>query len=107
MVFILVGVVDFGRLFMIRQTITNAAREGARIAILGDSSSTVTQKVQWYLQHAGLDTSKATISVSGTNNTTAQPVNVTVGYAAQSLVLKLVHAKSQISMTSTSAMLHE
>lgn len=38
------GVIDFGRLFNAQITVTQAAREGARLAALGNSVSTVTTR---------------------------------------------------------------
>jgi Flp pilus assembly protein TadG len=57
------GILDFGMLFWRFESVTNAAREGARVAILpGYSSTDVTNRVQQYLTNAGL-TATPTISV--------------------------------------------
>jgi hypothetical protein len=40
------GVIDFGRLLMNQVTLTNAVREGARLASVGGTSGEVTSRVQ-------------------------------------------------------------
>jgi Flp pilus assembly protein TadG len=54
------GILDFGLLFWRFESVTNAAREGARVAILpGYSSTDVTNRVQQYLTDAGLTATPA------------------------------------------------
>ena len=51
-----VGIIEFGRAFQTWQILTNAAREGARVAVLpGYSDSMVTARVQQYVQAGVLD----------------------------------------------------
>lgn len=60
---VVLGILDFGMLFWKFESVTNAAREGARIAILsGYSSTDVENRVNQYLTDAGL-TGTATITV--------------------------------------------
>ena len=50
-----VGIFEFGRLFQTWQVLTNAAREGARIAVLpGTASGDVQARVRQYLQDGQL-----------------------------------------------------
>lgn len=77
---VVLGIIEFGRMVMAQQVITNAAREGARIAVL-DSATTarVQARVGDYLAAAGL--SGATVSVSPNPPTTAgfgEPVSVRI-----------------------------
>jgi Flp pilus assembly protein TadG len=54
---LVLGIVDFGFLFQRLEVVTNAAREGARIAILGGSSYTsadVQDRVCDYLEQGGV-----------------------------------------------------
>ena len=54
---ILFGIIEYGYLFMVRQTLTNAAREGCRIAFLQTSTdpySEVTTRVDEVMNAAGL-----------------------------------------------------
>src|SRR5438093_1490490 len=54
LVFLMLGMVEYGRLVMVQQMLTNAAREGARVAIIdGASMSQVQSAVETYLaQHS-------------------------------------------------------
>src|SRR5262245_66498935 len=46
-----IGIIEFGRAFQTWQILTNAAREGARVAVLpGISDSMVTARIQEYIQ---------------------------------------------------------
>jgi len=61
---VVVGIMDFGFMFQRYEVVTNAAREGARIASLpGYVEADVTQRVQDYLTAGGL-TDTATISLT-------------------------------------------
>ncbi len=74
------GMIEFGRMVMVQQVLTNASREGARIAVLdGATTSDVTTAVQNYL--AGASVSGATITVTPNPPSSAgygEPVTVTV-----------------------------
>lgn len=53
---VLLGILDFGLLFQRYEVLTNAAREGARIAILpGYSEADAQNRVIQYLQASGLE----------------------------------------------------
>ena len=68
-----VGIIEFGRLYQTWQVMTNAAREGARIAVLPSlPSGGVDTRVRQYLQSGGLN-SDSTVGVNVT------PVNVSIG----------------------------
>ncbi|MGQ9576918.1 MAG: TadE/TadG family type IV pilus assembly protein [Thermoguttaceae bacterium] len=74
------GMIEFGRMVMVQQIITNAAREGARIGVLdGATTSDVTTAVTNYLQNASVQ--GATVSVTPSPPSSAgygEPVTVTV-----------------------------
>ena len=76
------GMVEFGRMVMIQQVITNASREGARKAVLdGASASNVQSSVVTYMSNGGVTiaTSNVTISPSDPSSATAgTPITVTV-----------------------------
>lgn len=77
---VVLGIIEFGRMAMVQQIITNAAREGARVGILDNSTqATVSAKVQQYLSAASLSSAKVKVvpdppSSAGFD----QPVTVTV-----------------------------
>ena len=82
------GMIEFGRMVMVQQVITNASREGARVAVLdgavrdgSQSSPGVIDSVERYLQNARIDPNDATITVDPYTPSSAgygEPVTVTV-----------------------------
>src|SRR5262245_64566831 len=73
-----VAIFEFGRAYQTWQVMTNAAREGARVAVLPGTaagSSVVDTRVRQYLQMGGLNsgptvgvaTTVATVSIGGGN----------------------------------------
>jgi len=84
-----IGIIEFGRAFQTWQVLTNAAREGARVAVLpGISDSMVTARVNEYIQAGALDASETpTISIQrnatisyGTGTATGSRVTVSYPY---------------------------
>jgi hypothetical protein len=60
---VVLGLVDFGRLFQRYEVVTNAAREGARVAILPEYDSTDAQhRVEQYITAGGLDPLLVTVT---------------------------------------------
>ena len=89
-----VGIFEFGRVFQTWQVLTNAAREGARIAVLpGTASGDVQARVRQYLQDGQLGGySSATINVDqaatiAVGAGTASASVVTVNYPYDFMVL--------------------
>lgn len=58
----LAGIVDFGMGLATSITVTNAAREGARLGVVNPSPSAITARVQSVA--SGLDTSRLTVSTT-------------------------------------------
>ncbi len=70
---VVLGIVEFGRAMMVGQMVNNAAREGARLAIVdGTANSDVTARVkQFLLQSANINGNDVTVNISvvpGTGN---------------------------------------
>lgn len=92
-----VSIFEFGRAYQYWQILTNAAREGARIAVLpGVTDEAVTSRIQAYLT-AGQLTEPASASVAidrnneisiGTGTTSAS--TITVSYPFEFMVLQPV-----------------
>ncbi len=62
---LILGILEFGRMVMVQQIITNAAREGARVAILpSTATATVTNQVDNYLTNGSISSAAATVTVS-------------------------------------------
>ena len=76
------GMIEFGRMIMVQQVITNATREGARMAVLDGSTTTaVRTTVKNYLQGATIPVQDDQITVSPDPPTSAgygEPVTVAV-----------------------------
>jgi Flp pilus assembly protein TadG len=85
---ILFGIIEYGWVFMVRQTLQTSAREGARIAILQTSTApytTALNRIAEVMQPTGL----TTYTVTMTHATSADPVetvNVTIPYNDVSLM---------------------
>jgi Flp pilus assembly protein TadG len=68
LLFLVAGIVDFGFLFQSYEVVTNAAREGARLAVLpGYTTADVQDRVTSYISSAGLP---------GAPTTTVTPVTI-------------------------------
>ncbi|HJU86474.1 MAG TPA: TadE/TadG family type IV pilus assembly protein [Gemmatimonadota bacterium] len=78
---VVIGIFEFGRAWNIDQVLTNAAREGARLAVIETSSEgDVTAAVETALTNASLDPSLAAISVEGVDDPYGFPATVQIQY---------------------------
>jgi Flp pilus assembly protein TadG len=87
--FVLVlGIIEFGRMVMVQQIITNAAREGARIAVLSNATtSQVTTAVTNYLSAGGVTGATTTVNPDPPSTATygsSVTVTVTVPFSSVS-----------------------
>lgn len=77
---LILGMIEFGRVLMVQQLITNASREGARRGVLdGATTSEITTSVKNYL--TGASVAGATVTVNPNPPSSAgfgEPVTVTV-----------------------------
>lgn len=122
--FVAVSIFEFGRAYQTYQIITNAAREGARIAVLPSTSNTdVQSRVQGYLRNGQLANANITTVNVVRNSTvsigtgTASASTVSVSYPFSFMVLNpvanlLVGGGSSLgaapfSMTATAQMRNE
>lgn len=123
---VVAGIVDFGFLFHRFETVTNAAREGARLASLPHyTDADVQERVRQYLDSSGLDRAASVVPVPmrstltltpgspGSPSSTVDVVTVDVFYPAQFSALgpliQLVggSSRSQIMLKGTSVMRRE
>ncbi len=76
----LFGTIEFGRLLMVEQCLTNAAREGARLAVLqGATSGQVISRINAYLDSCGIDGESITITPANPSGVDVdQPITITV-----------------------------
>jgi Flp pilus assembly protein TadG len=123
MLLVAIGIVEFGRAYQTWQVLTNAAREGARIAVLpGIDDATVTSRVQSYMSDGQLPNSATanititrnnTIAIGATGSATAS--RVTVDYPFTFMVLQPIAqlvdphstAGAPLTMTATALMRNE
>lgn len=117
-----VAIFEFGRAYQTWEVVTNAAREGARVAVLpGTTTSDVQNRVVAYLKSGQLPNyGNATVSVNPTTvsigATTAAASTVTVNYPFSFMVLNPVaqlvvsgsnNFGSSFSLTSSAQMRNE
>ena len=82
----LVGIVEFGRAWNLHQVLTDAAREGARKAVVHDPTITldsVNNVVKQAIATAGANPTSATITVTGLDDATGDPATVEVAMPYQ------------------------
>ena len=76
---LILGVFEYGRLLMDWNVLNNAAREGCRYALVNNTAATinsdVTQLVTNYMGGQDANFSGFSVTVSGTSNGVATPVN--------------------------------
>ncbi len=85
---ILLGIIEYGWVFMVRQTLQSAAREGCRLAALQTSSSpytNVTTRIDEVMAPTGLTTYVVTMTHATAGNP-VETVDIVVPYADVSLM---------------------
>jgi len=103
MLLVCVGILEFGRAYQTWQVVTNAAREGARVAILPEyPDDSVRARVETYLKNGGLPAAivdgantkilitPTTIPIDVAGATTASAARVVVEYPFEFMVLQPV-----------------
>ena len=78
-IFVLFGIMEFGRLWEMSNVMTSAAREGARVAAIAENSAEQARAAAQNILDAG-NVTDATVSVSGPNGASEVSVVVTVEY---------------------------
>jgi len=122
MLLVAAGIFEFGRAYQTWQIITNAAREGARIAVLpGTTDSMVTDRVRTYMSDGQLsDSAAATVAIQrdatiamGAGTATASRITVNYPFTFVMLqpISKLINPSSTlgapITMTVSALMRNE
>lgn len=109
---VVLGIVEFGRMMMVQEILTNAARVGARMAILtGSSTTSVTTEIESYLSTAkisGYNTPTFSPSSSSSwTSGTAITVTVSVPWSNVSWTGGFPINESGVTLTASSVMIHE
>ena len=109
---LILGIVEFGRAWNAKQILTDAAREGARLSVVGDPSITDTSQVnptiRTIIALAGLDSSTVTISYpdgfkTGTGNVTSVMVSLPFQFVVLHRLVQLVTSSNGTMVLSTTA----
>jgi Flp pilus assembly protein TadG len=103
MLLVCVGILEFGRAYQAWQVVTNASREGARVAVLpAYTDESAISRVKTYLKNGGLDATivdsdatkvlitATTIPVNEAGTVTASAAQVRVEYPFSFMVLQPV-----------------
>jgi Flp pilus assembly protein TadG len=78
-VILVFGMIEYGRMVMVQQVITNASREGARTAVLdGATTTSVQAAVTSYLTDAKISGGTANVNPSPASAGSGDPITVTV-----------------------------
>jgi Flp pilus assembly protein TadG len=106
------GMIEYGRMVMVQQILTNASREGARYAVILDSNDTtaVQDKVTDYLESASIGGSP-TVTVdwpaSGSGSNQPVTVSVSIPFGQVSWLPSPMFVSSTLPLTATSVMRKE
>lgn len=85
---LVLGIVDFGRAFYTYHVMIDAAREGARVAVIANPTTTqdtVMKRINTLLYNAGMDTAQSSAlgaqkTITGFHGGTGTPLTVTINY---------------------------
>jgi Flp pilus assembly protein TadG len=103
------GMIEYGRLVMVQQILTNASREGARFAVIeGHTESDAAEVVENYLTSAsinGTPTVDVTPGGSGSNQTVT--VSVSIPFGQVSWLPSPMFVSSTMPLTAVSVMRRE
>ena len=102
---LLIGIVDFAFLFQRWEAVTNATREGARLASMGDAYAVadVEARVEDYLAASGLSATP-TIAVDLATNEVVNSVNVDTVTVTVTYPSSFIFLPGSIDLTSVSVM---
>lgn len=83
-ILLLFGMIEYGRMVMVQQMLTNATREGARLAVLdGSTTQDVRNTVKDYLSSGGINLQDSAITVSPDPSSAAFGDPVTVSLSVE------------------------
>lgn len=114
---VLIGIVEFGRAWNAKQMVTDAAREGARWAVVGNPLITTQQQVidtvKKYVATGGFDPSQVTVAFpdgfkTGTGNITTVTVAMSHRFVAlHRLITLLTNSSGVMTLQSSARMRNE
>lgn len=113
---VLFGIVEFGRAWNAKQVLTDAAREGARLAVVGDPTiileSQVTDRVKEKIARGGFDASQVEVEYpdgfhEGTGEITSVQVSMPYRFVVLHRLASLVTDNGVITLRTTARMRNE
>jgi Flp pilus assembly protein TadG len=111
---ILLGTIEFGRAWNVRQTLVDAAREGARVAAVGNSitepaalRTLVENTVRNRAETARLDLTRLTVAHAGVAGGAGNTVSVTLNYQYAIITSQVILRRTTIPMSTTAVMRNE
>jgi Flp pilus assembly protein TadG len=116
MMLLLLGILEMGRAWNVKQVLTDAAREGARLAVVGDPTITlqsqVDTRIKQVVSRAGLDSTQLTIGYpdgfkTGTGNITTVQLSMPYRFVALHRFAALVTNNGVMTLKSTARMRNE
>jgi Flp pilus assembly protein TadG len=109
---VLMGIIELGRAWNMKQVLTDAAREGARLAVVGDPSlssyaatrTAIFKHVDSMLVRAGMDTTRDRVTFPDSlRNGTGRTVSVRIAYPFSFVVLHRLSRIVQLDSLRTTA----
>ena len=104
------GMIEYGRMVMVQQVLTNASREGARYAVIQSTNDTtaVQTKVRDYLTSARLNAAASTVTVDWpASGSDAATVTVSIPFGQVSWLPSPMFLSSTTPLEATSVMRRE
>lgn len=107
-ILMIAGLIDVGRLAVSEHIIRAASREFAHLATVSDfSDAEIRTKVIQRIQSMGIDPDDVVITVTGANDGTGQPAQVTLNYRVELAALRVILPWDYIQLTASTVMINE
>jgi Flp pilus assembly protein TadG len=112
---LILGLTDFARAWNVFQVITDAAREGARQAVIESTPALTAADVEAIIEaalvRANLDPANATIEIDGIDDVRGEPTTVTIAYEYRlgwvGAIMAFTQGSDQLTLTTEIVMRNE
>ena len=103
LLFLVVGIFEFGRAWMTKNLVTGAAREAVRMYAVKDDTATARARADQILSSGGLDNTRAGFYPSQSDNT----VSYRITYDFPTVIVGFIPGLDNITLSSTTTMRKE
>jgi len=103
LLFLVVGIFEFGRAWMTKNLVTGAAREAVRMYAVNNNTVAADARADNILSSGGLDLSRRTIA----NNISDNTVSYTINYDFPTVIVGFIPGLDNITLSSTTTMRKE